>query len=75
MANFNKPFKGRNGNIKFVDEYGSMILEAKRKAAKEEPEAEPSKTLTKRKKSPLELREKLINEIKNYEKIYKWANI
>ena len=71
MANFNKPFKGRNDNIKFVDEYGSMILEAKRKATKEEPEAEPSEIITKRKKSPLELREKLINEIKNYEKIYK----
>ena len=32
-------FKGRNDAIKFVDNYGSMNLEAKRKAA--EPEIEP----------------------------------
>ena len=52
-----------------------MILEAKRKAAKEEPKPEPSKAKTKREKSPLELLEKLINEIKNYERINKWTNI
>ena len=46
-----------------------MILEAKGKAAEEpEPEPEPSKAKTKHKKSPLELREEFINEIKNDEK-------
>ena len=34
-----------------------MILEAKTKAAEEEPEQEPSKAKTKRKKSPLECEE------------------
>ena len=46
-----------------------MILEAKRKAAEEEPELEPSKGKTKRKKPPLELRKEFINEIKSDEKI------
>ena len=48
-----------------------MILEAKRKAAEEEPELEPepSRAKIKRKKSPLELHEGFINEIKNDEKI------
>ena len=45
-----------------------MILEAKRKAAEEEPELEPSKGKTKRKKLPLELRKEFINEIKSDEK-------
>ena len=45
-----------------------MILEAKRKAAEEEPKPEPTKAKTKRKKSPFELHEKFINEIKNDEK-------
>ena len=46
-----------------------MILEAKGKATEEpEPEPEPSKAKTKHKKSPLELREEFINEIKNDEK-------
>ena len=35
--NTNKLFNGRNDGIKFVDDYRSMILEAKRKAAEEEP--------------------------------------
>ena len=35
--NINKLFNRRNDAIKFVDDYGSMILEAKRKAAEEEP--------------------------------------
>ena len=42
-----------------------MILEAKRKACEEESEPEPSKAKLKRKKSPLELREEFMNEIKN----------
>ena len=41
-----------------------MILEAKRKAAEEEPKLKPSKGNNKRKKSPPELREEFINEIK-----------
>ena len=68
-------FNGRNEAIKFVDDYGSMILEDKIKAAEGEPEPEPSKAKrkaakpdpskakAKRKKSPLE-REEFINEIK-----------
>ena len=49
MANINKLFNGRNDAIKFVDDYGPMILEAKRKAAEEEPKPEPTKAKTKRK--------------------------
>ena len=45
-----------------------MILVAKRKAAKEEPEPEAWKAKTKRKKSSSELREEFINEIRNGEK-------
>ena len=67
LANINMLLNGGNDAIKFVDDYGSMILEAKRKAA-EEPEPEPSKAKTKRKKSPLKLREEFINEIKNDKK-------
>ena len=58
----------RNDAIRFVEDYGSMILEAKRKAAEEELKPEPSKLKTKRKKSPFELHENFINEIKNDEK-------
>ena len=58
---------GRNDAIKFVDDYVSIIIKAKRKAA-EEPEPEPSKAKTKHKKFLLELCEQFINEIKNYEK-------
>ena len=72
MANANKLFDGRNDSIKFVDDYTLMILEAKKTAAKEELEPElwkaSSKAKTKRKKSPLELREEYINEIENDEK-------
>ena len=45
-----------------------MIFEAIRKAAEEESEPEPSKAITERKKSLLELREEFINEIKNDDK-------
>ena len=45
-----------------------MILEAKRKAAEEEPKPEPTKAKTKRKKSSYKLHEKFVNEIKNHEK-------
>ena len=58
---------GRNDAIKFVDDYVSIIIKAKRKAA-EEPEPEPSKAKTKHKKFLLELCEQFINETKNYEK-------
>ena len=66
MANINKLFNGRNAAIKIADDYGSMILEAKRKPAGEESESEPepSKAKTKGK-----LREEFINEIKNDKKI------
>ena len=57
-----------------VDDYGWMILEAKRNPAEgEEPkqklESEPSTGKTKRKKSPLKLEEEFINKTKNDEKI------
>ena len=42
-ANAKKVFNGRNDSIKFVDNYGSMTLEAKKIAAKEELEPEPPK--------------------------------
>ena len=42
-----------------------LILEAKRKATEEEPKPEPTKGKAKCKKSPFELHEKFINEIKN----------
>ena len=32
LANINMLFNGKNDAIKFVEDYGSMILEAKRKA-------------------------------------------
>ena len=68
MANINKLFNGRNHTIKFLDDYISMILEAKRKAAEEELKPEPAKAKTKRKESPFELHKKSVNEIKNDEK-------
>ena len=43
LANINKLFKGRNDAIKFVDDYGSIILKAKRNAAEKEPE--PTRTI------------------------------
>ena len=63
MNNINKIFNGRNDAIKFVDDYISMILQAKRNAVEEEHELEPSKAKTKRKKFILELREEFINKI------------
>ena len=65
LANINKLFNGKNDAIKFVDYYVSMILEAKRKAAEEEPKL---KAKTKRKESPFELHEKFINKIENDQK-------
>ena len=53
MANINKLFHEENDAIKFVDDYGSMILETKKKAVEEELEPEPSKAGTKPKKYPL----------------------
>ena len=64
MSNINKIFNGRKGAIKFLDDYGSMILEVKRKAAEEKPKPEPTKAKTKCKKPPFELDEKFINEVK-----------
>ena len=73
MANINELFNGRNDAIKFVDDYGSMILEAKikdgeeLKTAEQEQEAtEPAKAteLTKA-KSKLD---EFLNKTKNEEK-------
>ena len=58
----------KHDTIKFVDDYSSMILEAKRKAGEEEPGPEPWKARTRSKKSPLESREEFINGIRNDEK-------
>ena len=44
-----KVFNVRNDTIKFVHEYGSIIVEAKTKAPREEPGTEPSKAKTKHK--------------------------
>ena len=44
MSNINKIFNGRNYAIHILDDYGSMILDAKRKAAEKKPEPKPSKT-------------------------------
>ena len=72
LANINKLFNGRIDGIKFVDDYGPMILEnqKKKKAAEEEPkpEAAKTKTKTKREKSSFELHEKFINQIKSDKK-------
>ena len=48
LAIFNMLLKGRNDVIKSVDDYGSMILEAKRQAAEEPPKGKQSKILTPR---------------------------
>ena len=48
-------FNGRNQAIKFIEDYGSMILEAKRKAVGEEPVI-------------IKLNEEFLNEIENEEK-------
>ena len=42
FANINKLYNGRNHAIKSVDDYGPMILEAKRKTAEKEPNPEPT---------------------------------
>ena len=55
LANINKLFNGRNDAAKFVDGCGSMIYEAKGKAAEEEPKPEPRNAETNH--------EKFINEI------------
>ena len=62
-------FNGRNNAIKVVDNYSSMILEAKRKATEGEPELKPLKAKTRLKKVPLELCEEFINEINFVETI------
>ena len=66
-ANINMLFNGRNDSIKFVDDYASMILEAKGKVAEEksEPKPEPSKEKTERKKSLLEFINEIIKDEKN----------
>ena len=67
-SNINELFDRKNDAINFVDDYGSMILEAKRKAAEEEPKPEPSVAKTEHIKSALELYQEFINEIRNTEK-------
>ena len=65
MTNIKKLFNRSNNAIKFVDDYGSMILEVERKVAeKPQPEPEPSKAKLKRKKCSLELREEVITKLK-----------
>ena len=67
MANINNLFNVQNDTIKFVDDYGTMILEAKRNRLKKNL-SQNHQSKSKGKKSPLELREEFINEIKNDEK-------
>ena len=47
LTNISKLFDGKNDAIKFVVDYGSMILEAKKKEVEEELEPEPSKQINK----------------------------
>ena len=68
MANINVLFNGRSNAIEFLDDYGSMIIEAKKKAAEGEPEPEQSKAKTKIKNYSLD-REGFIEEVKNHKKI------
>ena len=49
MSHFNKVFNGKNDAVKFVDGYGSMILEGKIKTA-EEQEPKLSKAKNKHQK-------------------------
>ena len=69
MANISTTFNRGIFAIKFVNDYSSMPLEAKRKEAEDETETEPWKAKTKRKKFPLKLCKKFINKIKIDEKI------
>ena len=46
MTNINKLFNWRINAIKFLDDYGSLILKAKKKAAEEEPKTKPTKAKT-----------------------------
>ena len=46
LANINRLFNGRNYTIKFIEDYGSMILEAKKKAAEEPTTGTGLKILT-----------------------------
>ena len=65
LSNINKLFNVRNDAIKFADDCGSIILQAKKTQLIKGPEPEPLKVKTKRKKSSLELHEewwKSINE-------------
>ena len=65
LANINNYFNVRNKAIKFVDDYGSMIIEVKRKATEEELKTRKNWTQN----SPLEYREESINEIRKDENI------
>ena len=49
LATIKKFCSGRNDVIKFVDDHGSMTLDAETKAAEEEPKPYSTKTKTKRK--------------------------
>ena len=42
FANINRLFNGRNYAIKFIEDYGSMILEAKRKLQKNQQQEQDS---------------------------------
>ena len=82
LVNINKLFNGRNDGIQFVDDYASMILEAKRKSAGEEPATkpevatEPTKTKTKLNKIySLKLSEEFLNKIKNEKNINEFQRL
>ena len=46
LANIKRIFNGRKDTIKFVEDYGSMILEAKKKAAEQSTKGTGLKILT-----------------------------
>ena len=46
LANINMFYNGRDNAIRFIEDYGSMILEAKRLAIEEKQEGEGLKILT-----------------------------
>ena len=75
LANINELFNERNNVIKFVDDYCSLVLEAKRMAGGEEPATkpevatEPIKARTKSKISLIKFREEFLNKLKMKKKV------
>ena len=77
MAITNKFFNERNDAIKFVDDYGSMIFKAKRKAAEEDLNLNQNQQMQNIKAKNLHLNcmKNILKEIENDLKKYKWTNV